>query len=117
MHQTPCTTHHRFWRPCTAQTTLGVGPWAPPVGVRVPGLQWQIVPRCTALLPLSQQAVLRSPPAEHGQKCWMLGSLMQQLRPQARPSLEGRGMGIVSVSAASSVLRAIYFCVYLVRFG
>ena len=95
MCQTPCTTHHHFWRPCMAQTTLGVGPWALPVGVRVPGLQWQSVPSCTARLPLSRQAVLRPLPAERGQKCWRSGSLTRQLRPQARPSLEGRGMGIV----------------------
>ena len=68
MRQRPCTTHHRFWRPCMAQTTLGMDPWAPPVGVRVPGLQWQSIPGCTALLPLSQQVVLCPLPAERGQK-------------------------------------------------
>ena len=47
----------------------GHGPWAPPVGVRVPGLQWQSIPGCTALLPLSRQVVLRPLPAERGQKC------------------------------------------------
>ena len=110
MRQTPCTTHHHFWRPCMAQTTLGVGPWALPVGVRVPGLQWQ---SCTARLPLSRQAVLRPLPAERGQKCWRSGSLTRQLRPQARPSLEGRGMGIVSVlSGFFSVTGYLFLCLF-----